>query len=138
MSDKFEHDLNILTRAENLTKGKSQSEQAAIIGLLKLDPNSIKNEEIKIQIIGVQQNLIKKINSGEIDKSMVKSAIEINKTLEAGPSWFGGRRKRRKSLFKKKRTKKRMKKKRTKKKRNGGKSHKRRKRGKSHKRRRKN
>ena len=120
MSDNSKNNLKILTEAVKLTKDLTQSEQTAVIGLLSLDPNSIKNEETRIQINGVRQNLIQKIRNGNIDKSMLNTVVELNKTFTPGPTWNGGRRKRRKSrksLLKKKKTKKRRRKNRTKRKR---------------------
>ena len=102
----IEKKLDILVKAAELTKHLRKSEQDAVIGLLKLDPKSIKDETTRLEIKGVQQNLTEKINSGVIDHSMLETVNAIHRQYVASKQ--GGRRKRRKS---RKRRKKRTKKK---------------------------
>ena len=105
---------NIVDQAKKLTKHLREAEQAAVIGLLNLDTKSIRDETTRFQIEGVQQNLTKKINSGEIDHSMLETVKAIHSQYLASKQ--GGRRKRRKSRkTKRKRRKSRKRKKRTKK-----------------------
>jgi hypothetical protein len=112
----FEQNLDILTKAAELTKHLRKSEQDAVIGLLKLDPKSIEDETTRLEILGVQQNLTEKMITGEIDKSMLKTVEAIHNQYA---SKQGGRRKRRKSrkTKRKRRKSRRRRKKRTKKRR---------------------
>ena len=108
--------LDILVKAAELTKDLRKPEQAAVIGLLKLDPKSIEDETTRLQIMGVQQSLTEKIKSGVIDHSMLETVNAIHRQYVASKQ--GGRRKRRKSrkTKRKRRKSRKRRKKRTKKK----------------------
>lgn len=113
----FGQKLDILVKAAELTKDLREPEQAAVIGLLKLDPKSIEDETTRLQIMGVQQSLTEKIKSGVIDLSMLETVNAIHRQYVASKQ--GGRRKRRKSrkTKRKRRKSRRRRKKRTKKRR---------------------
>ena len=90
----FENKINVLSKAAKLTKNLRQSEQAAVIGLLKLDPKNIEDERTRLQIIGVKQSLTENIKNNNFDHSMLETVKAI---YSQHASKQGGRRKRKKS-----------------------------------------
>ena len=99
----FENKINVLSKAAKLTKNLRQSEQAAVIGLLKLDPKNIEDERTRLQIIGVKQSLTENIKNNNFDHSMLETVKAI---YSQHASKQGGRRKRKKSRKTKRKTKK--------------------------------